>query len=143
MNKTNKILNIIFVLSIFFMPFFVHAQAVNGDINAESVASAYKSLVRCKTVDKCTWVELQETLNRVKNYGFQLVVVMSVFFIVYAGGLYLTSMGNSGKIEQAKNIISNVVIGFFLASAGWLIVSAILKTLEVNSDFAPADLLQK
>lgn len=139
--KLILIINILFVFGIFFSPNF--ALAGNNGIDSRSIATAENSLVNCETVEECNWQSFLQTLDKVKNYGVQLVVVLSVIFIVYAGGLYLTSMGNSGKIEQAKSILSNVVIGFFLAAAGWLLVSAILKTLEVKDGFAPGDLLQQ
>lgn len=125
-------------------PTSLKSDLSNTGVNDKSVADAGNPLVDCDTVNDCTWIEFLRTLNKVKNYGFQIVVVMSVIFIVYAGSLYLFSAGNSGKIEQAKTIISNVVIGFFLAAAGWLIVSAVLNTLGVeNQNLAPAELLKK
>jgi hypothetical protein len=147
--KIFLIISTLFVLTIFLSPnnFAFADQGVDGDVNAPSVASAKNSLVQCTTVDGetgCTWQEFLNTLNRVKNYGFQLVVVMSVIFIVYAGGLYLFSGENAGKRTQANAIMSNVVIGFFLAAAGWLIVSTVLKTLGVeDTNLAPSELIRK
>jgi hypothetical protein len=148
MNK--KTLSLIIILITVFIvsaPSFAFAtprtDLSNTGVDSPSVADASNPLVKCDSVDSCTWKEFLNTLNRVKDYGFQLVVVMSVIFIVYAGSLYLFSAGNPGKIEQAKTIISNVVIGFFLAAAGWLIVSAILNTLGVtNQNLAPSELIR-
>lgn len=139
-----KILSIIIILFtvVIFAPNLTYAQGQPVSPDSPSVASARSPIVDCKTVDTCDWQNFLEVLNKVKNFGFQLVVIMSVIFIVYAGGLYIFSGENAGKRTQANAIMSNVVIGFFLAAAGWLIVSAVLHTLGVkDTKLAPADLI--
>jgi hypothetical protein len=140
--KINFLINILFILTIVFIGNVSFAQTNTG-INNKSVADATNPLVDCTTVDDCDWNNFLETLNKVKDYGFQLVVVASVIFIVYAGIKMVLARDNAGERETAKNIISNVVIGFFLAAAGWLIVSAILNTLGVtNERLAPQELIK-
>lgn len=134
-------INILFLATAFFQPDITFAQ-VEGDINSPSVADANNSLIECTTVDDCDWAYFLQTLNKVKDYGFQLVVAASIILIVYAGVKMVLARENAGERQVAKNIISNVVIGFFLAAAGWLIVSAIVKSLEVQDGFAPQELLQ-
>lgn len=133
--KIISILNILFVVAVLTAPWIVGAQGRGSTIDGSG-----NSLVDCRSVDECDWQNFLETLDKVKDYALELVVLLSVIFIVYAGGVYLTAAGNSGKIQQAHSIISNVVIGFFLASAGWLIVNTILKTLGVKEGFAPEDI---
>lgn len=132
---------IFFSLLIIALPVMSYA-GVDTSVNAESVAHANKPLVDCRTVDECSYQHFLDVLNKVKDYAFQIVVILSVIFIVWAGALFLFSQGNPGQIEKAKKMLSDVVIGFFLAAAGWLIVSAILNTLGVtNTNLAPADLI--
>ncbi len=129
-----KIFSIIIILFIviFATPNLIFATEINTS----------NTLVTCKTVDQCDWDQFLTTLSKVKDFGFQLVVIMSVIFIVYAGSLYMFSGENAGKRTQANAIMSNVVIGFFLAAAGWLIVSAILHTLGVKDEnLAPSELI--
>jgi len=144
MNK-KLISTINILLAIFFLsaPYIAFAtpQTQNA-FNGPSEASPSNPLVVCSTVDKCNWQNFLKTIDNVKDYAFQLVIMLSVGFIVYAGSIYIFARDNAGKREQAHNILSNVVVGFFLAAAGWLIVNTILKTLGVGSEFAPADLLQ-
>lgn len=133
--KYISIINILFTIFFLSVPYFVFAQ--NSDM-----ANPNNPIVTCDSVETCDWNRFLQTVDNVKDFIFQLVVILSVGFIVYAGVLMLFSGENASKREQAKNIMSNVVIGFFLASAGWLIVNAILKTLGVGSEFAPSDLLR-
>lgn len=132
--KLVSTINIFLVITFMTLPMLGFAQGSSG---GQSVADAGNSLVDCETVDGCNWTALTRTLDKVKDYGLQLAVMLSVIFIVYAGGLYLTSAGNASKRSQAKTIIQNVVIGFFLALAGWLIINTITNTLEVKPDLLP------
>lgn len=134
--KLVSTINIFLVITFMTLPMLGFAQGSSG---GQSVASPINPLVNCTDAKNCDWNALVKTLDKVKNYGLQLAVAFSVIFIVYAGGLYLISAGNASKRTQAKNIIQNVVIGFFLALAGWLIISTITKTLDVKEDFLPAE----
>lgn len=132
-SKIISSLTIFAVILIMTVPIFVNAQF--GDTGTKVDSS--NPLVDCDSVESCNWTALMQTLNKVKDFGLQLAVLASVIFIVYAGGLYLTAAGDSGKIKTAHTILQNVVIGFFLAAAGWLIINTITKTLDVNDEFLP------
>ncbi len=141
MKKIISKINILIVVLALSVPYLITAQVQTG-VNSPSVADANNSIVECQTVDDCDWNAFLKTVDKLKNYAFQIVVILSVIFIAIAGFLYLTSAGDSGKINRAKSILQNVVIGFLLAAAGWLIVRTILKTLGVeNTDLAPSDLI--
>jgi hypothetical protein len=45
----------------------------------------------------------------------------------------LTSGGNSEKATKVKHILGNVVIGYVVALAAWLIINTILSSLGVDS----------
>lgn len=139
--KLSSIIFKLFILSVFVLPIVSFAQT-NSSLDAPSVADANNSLVECTNAYNCDWQNFLKTLNKVKDYGFQLVVAASIILIVYAGVKMVLARENAGERQVAKNIISNVVIGFFLAAAGWLIVSAVVKSLEVQEGFAPTELLQ-
>lgn len=46
-----------------------------------------------------------------------------------------TSAANPGQREKAKKILTNVVLGFVIALAAWLIVKTLLSSLGVESDY--------
>lgn len=119
------------------LPVLVSAQRGLDTGTGQGSLNSQSSLVTCDTVDSCNWNAFKELLNKIKDYALEFAVLVSVIFIVYAGGLYLTAAGDTGKIQTAHRILQNVVIGFFLASAGWLIIQAITKTLGVKPGLAP------
>jgi len=55
--------------------------------------------------------------------------IIAVFLIMYAGWLWMTSEGNEEKIEQAKRILTNAVIGLIIILSAFAIASFILNGL--------------
>ena len=58
------------------------------------------------------------------------VGVLAVIMIIYAGFLYITSGGDSGKITKAKNALIYAIIGLFIASLAQFIVHFVLTTAQ-------------
>jgi hypothetical protein len=58
--------------------------------------------------------------------------IIAVSLIIYAGFLWMTSQGDEQKIEKAKNIIKNAVIGLIIILASFAIVSFIINKLMGN-----------
>lgn len=59
--------------------------------------------------------------------GFLGVIALGL--IIYAGFLWMTSAGNEQKIEQAKKILKNALIGLIIILASFGIVSFIIEKL--------------
>ena len=68
-------------------------------------------------------------------YSFALTVVGIVVFvrILYAGFLWLTAAGNASKAADAKNKITNAIIGAILLFAAYLILNVINPDLVKNA----------
>ena len=81
----------------------------------------------------CDFNSLMTLANNVINFLLFIVATPLVAIILcYAGFLMLTSGGSSENITKAKHIIRNVVIGYIIALASWLIIHTILMTLGFN-----------
>ena len=61
------------------------------------------------------------------------LTVASAIVIMYAGFKMLTAGGSQGQISEAKQLMSNTIIGFLLLLGGWLIVDTVMKTF-VNEE---------
>ena len=66
---------------------------------------------------------------------FKLAAPLAALVTAWSGFLYLTSAANPGQREKAKKILKNVVLGFIIALAAWLIVKTLLSSLGVESDY--------
>ncbi|OGH76838.1 MAG: hypothetical protein A2373_04230 [Candidatus Magasanikbacteria bacterium RIFOXYB1_FULL_40_15] len=53
----------------------------------------------------------------------------TMILMLYAGFLWMTSMGNNEKVEKAKKIIWGAVIGLAVIMSSYAITSLILKSL--------------
>jgi heme A synthase len=69
-------------------------------------------------------------VNRFIN--FLLITLATPLFaliMIYVGWLYLSDMGSAENVTKAKKIFKNVVIGYVIALAAWLIVHTIVASL--------------
>lgn len=55
--------------------------------------------------------------------------IIFVVLVVYAGFLYLTSAGEGGKVEKAKKLLSQSVIGLIIIIASYAISAFVIDAL--------------
>ena len=120
---------------------FAEIGANGGDIPASGTKGTGLGggLVVCYGVsgkDACdSWADLINSIEALIKFTFRLAVVAATISIAYAGFLFLTSQGDSGKIKQAKDIFGKVVWGFIIMLTAYLLVKLILDTLVSNKAF--------
>ncbi|MCI0542507.1 family 16 glycosylhydrolase [bacterium] len=86
-----------------------------------------------KVAEDCQFADLIELIQRVMNYLlFAFAIPLAAIIFTYAGFLYLTAGGDTGKISRAHSIFLYVVVGLVVALAAWLIVKAIVTGLGVT-----------
>ena len=73
---------------------------------------------------------LQETVKNVLSTMFMIIGVIAVVMIVIGGIKYMTSMGDPGKVQSAKNTILYSVIGLIVAISAFAIVNFVLGAIE-------------
>ena len=118
----HSILIIILISVVFLSPFFI------------SAAEDDKGIVPCDTTCKLT--DFFTLIKNIINFLLTKVAVpLAAIGFAWAGWLYMTSGGDSGKTKEAKEIMLGIVIGLLIALAAWLIVSAILKGLGTKGAF--------
>lgn len=82
----------------------------------------------------CGFNELMQLINNViKFLLFTIATPLAALGIVYAGWLYLSAGGSTENTTKAKKILTNIIIGYVIALAAWLIVNTILKSLGLDS----------
>jgi len=95
-----------------------------------------------KKYGKCGWKDIIALLNRIIEFMAYIAASLSAIAFAYAGFLYMTAAGNSGKIEQAHGIFKKTFIGIFFVLVGWLLIATLLKILGVDNSFSLLDLSQ-
>lgn len=92
-------------------------------------------LVTCTGVD-CNFCTFIQMVDNIVDWLFMFLVLAAVLILVYAGFKLVVSAGNPSAMSAAKGYISNVIIGFVIVMAGWLIVDTLMKALVGSgSDF--------
>lgn len=66
--------------------------------------------------------------NIIKFLLFAVATPLAALGLIYAGFGLLTSGGSSEAKTKAKSIIKNIIIGYVVALAAWLIVNTIFNT---------------
>lgn len=80
--------------------------------------------------NKCDFGDIVVGINRIIQVVFiVLAVPLATILFAYAGFLYITAVGDEGKIKSAHRIFLNVLIGLVLMASAWLIISVIVTTL--------------
>jgi hypothetical protein len=97
--------------------------------------------------ENCGWDDLIILVNRIVNWLVAFLSVIAVIVMVVAGFKMVTSGGNTSAWESAKSMFTNVVIGFILVLAAWLIVDTVLSLLTscggINQWLNPGACVQK
>jgi hypothetical protein len=105
--------------------------ALAADPTTDSpAANAGFHLVDCKT--DCGWADLIVLANKVVTFLVWLSASLVVIAFCYAGFLYMTAFGESGKIEQAHGIFKSAITGLFFVLCGWLLIATILTVLKAD-----------
>lgn len=117
--------------------------AVTGGTGATTKKVTFKGLVPdCNSgaidtannqyANACDFTFFMALINRLIQFAlFDIATPFLGLIIIYIGYLYLTS-GGSNQTEKAKHILFNVVIGYVIALAAWLIINTIISSLGVD-----------
>ncbi len=85
-------------------------------------------------VTPCDFNYFMALINRlIKFFLFDIATPFLAIIIIYVAYLFLTS-GGSNQTEKAKKVLWNVVIGYVIALAAWLIINTIISALGVTTD---------
>jgi uncharacterized phage infection (PIP) family protein YhgE len=71
--------------------------------------------------------DIKELVIAWMKFALQIVLLVAVIAIIWAGILYVTSFGDEGRTETARNIIKWVVIGIIIMLSAYAIVNTIMK----------------
>jgi hypothetical protein len=76
-------------------------------------------------------------VNGLINWLFGILALLAVMVMMYAGVRLVTSQGNTSQWEEAKGMLTNLIIGFVIVLAAWLIVDTLMKMLLSDDVIKP------
>ena len=74
--------------------------------------------------------DIRITIMKIIRIVLGFVGIIAILIILYGGFVWLTSGGNAEKVETAKRILRNAVIGLIIIFSAFAIVSFIISQLE-------------
>lgn len=77
----------------------------------------------------CQACDVTKLINNVVAWLMVVLSIVAALMIVVAGFKLVTGGGNSGALTQAKETFTNILIGFFILFAGWLLIDTLMKAL--------------
>ncbi len=80
-----------------------------------------------------TTTDFPSYIRAIYKFGIWTVGIAALLMISIGGFMYLTSAGNTSKTGQAKEIITDAIIGVILALVSWLLLYTINPDLVKNS----------
>ncbi|OGF26458.1 hypothetical protein A2477_03650 [Candidatus Falkowbacteria bacterium RIFOXYC2_FULL_47_12] len=116
--------------------FFVAPLAVSAELvelnqpqsGFENTAGLADAAV-AQNVNLDTTTDVRIFVARLINVALGFIGIILLSLIVYGGWLYMTSAGDAEKINQAKAIFRNAIIGLVIILASWGITTFILNAL--------------
>lgn len=82
-------------------------------------------------------VTLYECINKLYRVAIVVASIAGLFFLVFAGYLYMTAEGNSENVTKAKTYVQSTVAALVILLTGYLLLKAINPDL---TQFAALDL---
>lgn len=116
--KNKIIISLVFLIT---LSFFVVTPVMAGEEDLLGVGYAKYSGLENRDIRYSIGSIIQTVLGFL---GIGTMVLM-----LYAGFLWMTSMGNSDKVEQAKKIIWGAAIGLAIIMSAYAITSLVLRSL--------------
>ncbi len=78
--------------------------------------------------------DLRDLINNLLNWMMGFIGVIAVVYLMYAGFKYVTAGGDSKKAQEAKEGITQAIIGIAIAVIGYLLVSLVFTVLGVDKN---------
>ncbi len=123
---------VVFISTPFFFTPVVNAQGfLPGDKNSSGI-------VPCGDAGEqaCNFCDLVKLADNSLSFAVYFSVFVATLLFAYAGFLYVTAVGDTGKISTATGIFGKVVVGMIIVLTAWLVVDTVMKTFFDKSDLA-------
>ncbi len=124
MNKMKKILITLALGVGIFSLFFGASQALAADLGLEVIDES----IGLSNTDP------RETVGRIINIAMLALGTIALLIVLWGGFIWLTSNGESDKIDRAKQVLKNGVVGLVIILSAWGIATFVLNQLLGTSN---------
>ena len=86
-----------------------------------------------------TLSSLREAILTWTNFFLGFLALIAMLALIYAGFLYVTTLGNEEQAKKAKNIVAWVVIGIIVIFLAYALVNTLITTGPTGSDLTETE----
>lgn len=83
----------------------------------------------------CQTCHVIDLVNNLLSWLVVILGTIAAIMIVFAGFKLVTSGGNQAAMKSAKDIMTNIIIGYIIVLAGWLLIDFGMKALLNEGTF--------
>lgn len=139
--KKSKILKIIFLASLIFIfsgPSFVSADTTNTSTTntsatntsaSSSVHSGLEETANAAGIPKQGASSIPTRIGTIISEALGFVGVIFLVLMIIGGLMWMTAAGNEQRVEKAKVLITNAVIGMIIVFSAYAITYFVTNTL--------------
>jgi len=73
---------------------------------------------------------LPELIGNIIKFFLSFLGILAVILILYAGFLWMTAGGDTGKVDKAKAYIKNAVIGIIIIMSAYILTTFIIENVS-------------
>ena len=113
--------------------------AVTASALATTASTAFAQVTPVEPGD-VFFTDIGELINKALNFVMVLGALLVFLYLIWGGIEWITSGGDKGKTESARNKITAAIVGLIVLAASWAILMLILGFLgtDLNSLFGEA-----
>ena len=117
-------------ISVFRMASSVFAQIPAAE---QARIDAEKSVAGTVKLGKGYSPDIGTLITSVLTFVMLIAALLILMYLIWGGIQWITSGGDKGKTEEARNKITSAVIGLIILAAAWAVFLIILKFLGFTS----------
>lgn len=115
-------------------------EAATTTVNFKPQVSIPGSSFVAESPSLVTGSTIASYIGAIYNYGMAIAGILATLVLMGAGVIWLTSGGDSGKITQAKELISGSIAGLLILVVSWVILNTVNPDLVNLKSIAPTNI---
>ena len=119
MKKITMIMLTVAVLSVMALPLIASAQSTELDLGVNDAAEIGLGNSDLKT-----------TINSIIRLILSFLGILAVVIILWGGFIWMTAMGDDGKVDKAKQLILAGIVGVVIILSAYAIASFVINAVN-------------
>jgi len=94
----------------------------------------FDNIDSCRTDGDCSLCDFMTMSTNLGRWILSVVGGLALVYFVYAGMMFIISLGNQERVTKAKGVLTGAVTGIVIILGAWMIVNLVFMALVVTTD---------